>query len=88
MTEVPDRELASRCLTRAKADVETWLALLEQGQFATVAPFGQMFIYQLKMRDKLADRAFAIDELYRLYYRRADGEGVIPVPVDLLRGIV
>ena len=48
-----NRELASRCLTRAMTDVETWLALLEQGQLATVAPFGQMFIYQLKMRDKL-----------------------------------
>ena len=88
MTEVPNRELASRCLTRAKADVETWLAFLEKGQLATVAPFGQMFIYQLKMRDKLADKAFAIDELYRLYYRRADGEGAIPVPADLLRGII
>ncbi len=83
-----NRELASRCLTRAKADVETWLALLEQGQLATVAPFGQMFIYQLKMRDKLADRAFAIGELYRLYYRREDSEGAVPVPADPLRGIL
>jgi hypothetical protein len=88
MTNLSDRELARRCLTRAKTDVETWLALLEQGQLATVAPFGQMFIYQLKVREKLGDRAFAIDELYRLYYRKADRKGVIPVPADLLRGIV
>ena len=88
MTDAPDRDLASRCLSRAKTDVETWLALLEQGQLATIAPFGQMFVYQLKLQQKLDDRAFAIGELYRLYYRREDGEGTIPIPTDLLRGIV
>src|SRR5262249_4891170 len=88
MTDVSSRELASNCLTRAKADVESWLVLLEKGKLATVAPFGQMFIYQLRMRDKLADRAFAIDELYRIYFRRADRESAIPVPADLLRGII
>jgi hypothetical protein len=88
MTDAPDLELARSCLTRAKADVETWLAVLEQGQLASLAPFGQMFIYQLKMRGRLADKAFAIDELYRLYYRRADGKGEPPMPADVLRGIV
>jgi Tfp pilus assembly protein PilN len=88
MTDAPDLELAGRSLTRARTDVEAWLAALEQGQLATVAPFGQMFIYQLKMRGRLADKAFAIDELYRLYYRRADGKGEPPMPADVLRGIV
>jgi len=87
MTEAPDQELASQCLSRAKTDVETWLALLEQGHLAAIAPFGQMFVYQLKARGKLADKAFAINELYRLYYRRADGTGEPPVPADVLRGI-
>ena len=88
MTEPPDLELAGECLTRAKADVETWLACLEDGQLATVAPFGQMFIFQLKKQGRLADRTSAISELYRLYYRRADGKGDPPIPADLLRGIV
>jgi hypothetical protein len=88
MSEGPDLELASRCLSRAKADVETWLALLEQGQLATIAPFGQMFIYQLKMQGRLSDKAFAIDELCRLYYRRAEGKGTPPIPSDVIRGIV
>jgi hypothetical protein len=79
MTEPPDLELANRCLSRAKSDVEVWLALVDQGQLATVAPFGQMFIYQLKAQGRLADKAFAIDELYKLYYRRADGKGEPPV---------
>jgi hypothetical protein len=79
MTEPPDPELASLCLSRAKADVETWLALVDQGRLASVAPFGQMFIYQLKTQGRLADKAFAIDELYKLYYRRADGKGEPPV---------
>jgi hypothetical protein len=87
MTETPDLELANRCFGRAKADVETWLALLEQGQLATIAPFGQMFIYQLKLRDKLTDKPFAVGELYRLYYRRADGKGEPPVPANDLSGI-
>jgi len=87
MNEAPDLALASRCLSRAKTDVEKWLALLERGQLATVAPFGQMFIYQLKMQDRLTDKAFAIGELYRLYYRRADGKGEPPIPADDLRGI-
>jgi hypothetical protein len=88
MTEATDLELARRCLSRARADVETWLALLAQGQLATIAPFGQMFIYQLKLQDKLSDKAFAIDELYRLYYRRAEGKGTPPNPRDAARGIV
>jgi hypothetical protein len=88
MTEAPDLKLAGECLRRAKADVETWLARLEEGQLANVAPFGQMFIFQLKKQERLADRTSAIDELYRLYYRRADGRGDPPIPADLLRGIV
>jgi hypothetical protein len=88
MTDAPDLELARSCLTRAKADVETWLGLVEQGQLATLAPFGQMFIFQLKVRDRLTDKAFAISELYRLYYRRADGKGEAPIPSDVLRGLV
>ncbi len=88
MTDAIDLELASRCLSRANADVETWLTVLGQGQLAAIAPFGQMFIYQLRMQGKLADKAFAVDELYRLYYRRADGKGEPPVPADVLRGII
>jgi hypothetical protein len=80
MTEPPDPRLADQCLSRAKADVETWLALVDRGQLAALAPFGQMFIYQLKTQGRLADKAFAIDELYRLYYRRADGKGEPPIP--------
>ena len=86
MTETPDLKLASHCLSRAKADVETWLALLDRGQLATVAPFGQMFIYQLKIQGRLTNKAFAIDELYRLYCRRADGNGEPPIPADDPRG--
>ena len=78
MAEPPDLELADQCLSRAIADVETWLALVEQGQLATLAPFGQMFVYQLRTQGKLADKAFAVDELYRLYYRRANGRGEPP----------
>jgi hypothetical protein len=85
MTEPPDRRLADHCLSRAVADVETWLALVDQGQLATIAPFGQMFIYQLKTQGRLADEAFAIDQLYRLYYRRAGGKGEPPFPADNLR---
>jgi hypothetical protein len=79
MVEPSDPKLADRCLSRARADVEAWLALVEQGQLATVAPFGQMFIYQLKTQGKLADKAFAVDELYRVYYRRANGKGEPPI---------
>jgi hypothetical protein len=79
MTESADLELANLCLGRAKADVETWLALVEQGQLATLAPFGQMFIYQLKTQGRFADKAFAVGELYKLYYRRANGRGEPPV---------
>jgi hypothetical protein len=79
MTEPPDPDLASHCLRRAKADVEAWLALVDQGQLATVAPFGQMFIYQLKKKGRLADKTFAVDELYRLYYRRTKGKGDPPI---------
>ena len=88
MTEAPYPKLASDCLSRAKADMETWLALLDRGQLATVAPFGQMFIYQLKIQGRLTDKAFAVDQLYRLYYRRADGKGDPPIPGDDPRGTV
>ena len=88
MTDAPDLHLAGSCLTRAKADVETWLGLVEQGQLASLAPFGQMFIYQLKVQDRLADKAFAISELYRLYYRRAGGKGEPPIPADVLLGLI
>jgi hypothetical protein len=88
MTEPPDLPLAEHCLSRAVADVETWLALVDQGQLATVAPFGQMFIYQLKTQGRLADKAFAIDQLYRLYYRKAGGKGDPPFPSDDLRGTI
>jgi hypothetical protein len=88
MTEPPDLELASRCFGRAKADVETWLDLVDRGQLATIAPFGQMFIYQLNIQQRLTDKAFAVEELYRLYYRRADGKGDPPIPGDDLRGTV
>jgi hypothetical protein len=79
MTEPPDLRLANDCLRRATANVEAWLALVEQGQLASIAPFGQMFVYQLKAQGRLADRAFAVDELYRLYYRRAGGKGTPPI---------
>jgi hypothetical protein len=58
--------------------VEAWLALVEQGQLATVSPFGQMFVYQLKRLEKLGDENFAIDELYKLYYQNAGGKGPPP----------
>jgi hypothetical protein len=38
-----------------------------------------MFIYQLKNRGKLGNKKFAINELYRLYYQKADGKGEPPV---------
>jgi hypothetical protein len=79
MTEPPDLRLANDCLRRATADVEAWLALVEQGQLASIAPFGQMFVYQLKAQGRLADRGFAVDELYWLYYRRAGGKGTPPI---------
>jgi hypothetical protein len=78
MTDTPDLRLADDCLKRAAADIEAWLELLENGQLATVAPFGQMFIYQLRTGGKLADKTFAVEELYRLYYRRAGGKGDPP----------
>jgi hypothetical protein len=80
MTEPPDPELADQCLRRATADVEAWLSHHEQGRLAALAPFAQMFIYQLKTQGRLADTAFAIEQLYRLYYRRAGGEGEPPLP--------
>ncbi len=80
MSEVPDPGLADQCLSRAKADVESWLSHHEQGRLAVLAPFAQMFVYQLKSQGKLADTAFAIEQLYRLYYRRAGGEGEPPMP--------
>jgi len=85
MTETPNLRLADNCLKRAIADVDAWLVLLEQGQLATVAPFGQMFIYQLRTLGKLADKAFAVEELYRLYYRRAGGKGDPPTVADGVR---
>jgi hypothetical protein len=78
MSEPSDPIIARECLRRATADVEVWLALVEQGQLATVAPFGQMFVYQLKKLEKLGDKEFAIDELYKLYYRKAGGNGPPP----------
>src|SRR5436305_14887070 len=80
MTASCDPTLAGDCLRRANADVETWLALVEQGQLASLAPFGQMFVYQLQTQGKLADKAFAVDELYKLYYRKAGGTGAPPIP--------
>ena len=85
MSEPSDQELADQCLSRAVADVETWLALVENGQLASVAPFGQMFVYQLRTQGRLGDRAFAVNELYRLYYRRAGGKGDPPIREDDLR---
>ena len=82
MAELPDPSLAEDCLRRAITDAEAWLGAVEQGQLASVAPFGQMFIYQLKTQGKLGDKAFAIDELYKLYYRRAGGAGDPPIRRD------
>jgi hypothetical protein len=79
MTESSDPTLADDCLSRAIADVETWLALIEQGHLASLAPFGQMFVFQLQTQGRLADKAFAVDELYKLYYRRAGGKGDPPM---------
>ena len=78
MTEPSDLLIAQECIRRATADVEAWLALVEQGQLATVAPFGQMFVFQLKRLEKLGDKKFAIEELYKLYYRKAGGKGLPP----------
>jgi hypothetical protein len=88
MTEPPDLRLADHCLGRAIADVEAWVALVEQGQLATVAPFGQMFIYQLSTQGRLDDKAFAVDALYRLYYRREGGKGEPPIARYDRRGTV
>ncbi len=85
MSEPSDQELADQCLSRAIADVDSWLALVENGQLASVAPFGQMFVYQLRMQGRLGDKAFAVNELYRLYYRRAGGQGELPIRNDDLR---
>jgi hypothetical protein len=78
MTDRSDLLIAYECIRRATADVEAWLALVEQGQLATVSPFGQMFVYQLKRLEKLSDKKFAINELYKLYYRKAGGKGAPP----------
>jgi len=86
MTESSDLQLARDCLRRATADVEAWLAIVGQGRLGTLSPFAQMFIYQLNRQGRLADTGFAIEELYRLYYRKADGKGEPPIPGDNLRG--
>jgi hypothetical protein len=83
MTEPPDLQLASDCLRRATADVEVWLADLGQGRLASLAPFAQMFIYQLNAQGRSTDSAFAVEELYRIYYRRAGGRGEPPIPAAL-----
>lgn len=83
MTEPPDLQLAKDCLRRATADVEAWLALLEQGQLAALAPFAQMFIYQLNAQGRAADKAFAAEELYKVYYRRAGGRSAPPMAAAL-----
>jgi len=77
MTEKADPEFAKRCLQRAVEDVEGWLALLDEGKLSSVAPFGQMFVYQLQRQGKLNDRSFAVRQLCELYYRRAGGKGEI-----------
>ena len=58
--------------------MEAWFALVEQGRLAMVAPFGQMFVYQLQRLEKFGDKEFAIGELYKLYYRKAGGKGQPP----------
>ena len=82
MTE-PSDPLALDCLRRATADVEAWLTLLGQGRLAVLAPFAQMFIYQLNAQGRAADKAFAIEELYKIYYRRAGGQGEPPIAATL-----
>jgi hypothetical protein len=83
MTHPFDPELASDCLRRATADVEAWLAHLAQGRLAVLAPFAQMFVYQLNAQGRSADKAFAIEQLYRLYYQRAGGQGAPPSSASL-----
>jgi hypothetical protein len=83
MSEPPDLKLASDCLRRATGDVGMWLAHLRKGRLAELAPFAQMFMYQLNAQGKSADSAFAVEELYRIYYRRAGGQGEPPMPAVL-----
>jgi hypothetical protein len=78
MSEQSDLVIAEDCFRRAAADLEAWLELVEQGRLATAAPFGQMFVYQLKRLDKIGDKEFAIDELYKIYYAKAGGKGPPP----------
>jgi hypothetical protein len=77
--EVDDPGLANHCLQRAEKDIESWLTLLGQGKLSDIAPFGQMFVYQLQRQGKLTDRTFAIRELGELYYRRAGGRGELKI---------
>jgi hypothetical protein len=84
MSEPPDLKLASDCLRRATGDVGMWLAHLRKGRLAELAPFAQMFMFQLNAQGKCADSAFAVEELYRIYYRRAGGQGEPPMPAALL----
>jgi hypothetical protein len=83
MMEDPDVKLANDCLRQAADDVDAWLAHLAQGRLANLAPFAQMFIYQLNARGKCDDSGFAIEELFRIYYRRAGGQGEPPIPAAL-----
>jgi hypothetical protein len=65
VTAALDLNLAHQCL-------EGWLECLVRGEFASVPPFGQMFVYQLNTQEQLGCKAFAVGELYKLYYRTAD----------------
>jgi hypothetical protein len=83
MSELADLQLAGDCLKRARDDVGMWLAHRDGGRLANLAPFAQMFVYQLNARGKCDDSAFAIEDLYRTYYRRAGGPGEAPMPAAL-----
>jgi hypothetical protein len=78
MAERSDLVIAQECLRRATADPEVWLAHVEQRPTRNCFPFGQMFVYQLKRLEKLGDKKFAVEELYKLFYRKAGGKGPPP----------
>jgi len=42
-----------------------------------------MFMYQLNTQERSADSAFAVEELYRIYYRRAGGQGEPPMVLSI-----